>query len=282
MNPLTRKDLESLLAVTEGPCISLFMPLHRTGPETQQDPVRFRNLVREVEERLRILGVGAPEARRLLEPVETVLPYIQELRHRSDGLAVFRSEGLFHYSLLPLTFKESVIVAHRFHVRPFLPLFTMDGRYYVLALSQNAVRLFQGSRFSISEIDPRGLPGDLGETLRDDNSRKNLSVRSQPSGGEGNLKTVFYGEKKDFKDDILRYFRRIDRGVADLLKDEQAPLVLAGVEYLLPLYREVNTHRHLAEVGIARESRATSRGRASCKGLEPSLSRTSKRHGKTQ
>jgi hypothetical protein len=227
------------------------MPMHRAGPETQQDPIRFKDLVREAEERLYSLSLHAPEVKKLMEPAESILPHIQFPHHRSDGLAMFCSEEVFHYFLLPLTFKESVVVAHRFHVRPLLPLFSGDGRYYVLALSQNEVRLLQGSHFSISEIDLSDMPESLAQTLRDDDSWKNLSMRANPSGGEGNLKSVFYGEKKDFKKDILRYFRRIDRGISDLLKDEHAPLVLAGVEYLHPLYKEVNSHPHLADVGIA-------------------------------
>jgi len=83
---------------------------------------------------------------------------------------MFRSEELFHYFFLPLIFTQSVTVAHRFHVRPLLPLFSGDGRYYVLALSQNQVRLLQGSRFSIGEIDLKDLPGSLAQTLRDDSS----------------------------------------------------------------------------------------------------------------
>jgi hypothetical protein len=76
-------------------------------------------------------------------------------------------------------------------------------------------------------------------------------MRANQSGAEGTSKSVVYGEKKDFKMDILRYFRRIDHGISDLLKDEHAPLILAGVDYLHPLYREVNTHPHLVDGGIA-------------------------------
>ena len=34
------------------------------------------------------------------------------------------------------------------------------------------------------------------------------------------------------KDELLRYFQHIDRGLHALLREETAPLVLAGVEYL--------------------------------------------------
>jgi len=52
------------------------------------------------------------------------------------------------------------------------------------------------------------------------------------------------------KDYILRYFPQVDGGLRNLLGDEGAPLVLAGVEYLLPIYKEANSYPHLVDEGI--------------------------------
>jgi hypothetical protein len=57
--------------------------------------------------------------------------------------------------------------------------------------------------------------------------------------------------KDDTKVNIVRFFHLLDKGLQTLLHDEQAPLVLAGVDYLLPLYREANTYAHLVEEGIS-------------------------------
>ena len=46
----------------------------------------------------------------------------------------------------------------------------------------------------------------------------------------------------DTKDNILRYFRQVDRGLHEWLREERAPLILAGVDYLVPIYLEVNTY----------------------------------------
>jgi hypothetical protein len=46
-----------------------------------------------------------------------------------------------------------VIVSERFHVKPLLPLLSGDGRFYVLALSQNEIRLLQGTRYSVEQVD---------------------------------------------------------------------------------------------------------------------------------
>jgi hypothetical protein len=65
---------------------------------------------------------------------------------------------------------------------------------------------------------------------------------------------VFHGHgvgKDDAKDNILRFFRQVDHGLQKILREERAPLVLAGVDYLLSIYQEANSYSHVMEEGIA-------------------------------
>jgi hypothetical protein len=250
MNVLTRNNLKLLMAVHKGPCVSVFMPMHRSGPETQQDPIRLKNLIREAEERLIARGLRTPEAKELLEPAERLLRDGLFRQQQSGGLAMFLSLGVFHYYLLPFVFEELVIVTDRFHIKPLLPLLSGDGRYFVLALSQNKIRLLQSTHYSVSELDVADVPENLAETLRDDDSWKDLHMHSALSG-KGKLSTITHGDEVDSKENIRRYFRRIDRGLHELLRNERAPLVLAGVDYLHPIYKEVNSYPHLMDEGIA-------------------------------
>jgi len=250
MNVLTRNNLNLLMAVHKGPCVSVFMPMHRSGPETQQDPIRLKNLIREAEERLIARGLRTPEAKELLEPAERLLQDGLFRQHQSDGLAMFLSLGVFHYYLLPFVFEGLVIVTDRFHIKPLLPILSGDGRYFVLALSQNKIRLLQSTHYSVSELDVADVPENLAETLRDDDSWKDLHMHSALSG-KGKLSAITHGDEVDSKENIRRYFRRIDRGLHELLRNERAPLVLAGVDYLHPIYKEVNSYPHLMDEGIA-------------------------------
>src|SRR4030043_1614522 len=250
MNVLTRNNLNLLMAVHKGPCVSVFMPMHRSGPETQQDPVLLKNLIREAEERLMTRGIPAPEARELLESAQKLLQGDLFHQHQSDGLGMFLSLEVFRYYLLPFVFKELVIVTDRFHIRPLLPLLSGDGRYYILALSQNRVRLLQGTHYSVNEVSLADVPKNLAETLRDDDSWKELQMHSAISGGQGTFSSVTHGSEVDSKENIKRYFRRIDKGLHEWVRDERAPLVLAGVDYLHPIYKEVNSYPHLMEDGI--------------------------------
>jgi hypothetical protein len=249
MNILTRNNLNLLMAVHKGPCVSVFMPMHRSGPETQQDLIRFKNLIREAEERLITRGIPAPEARELLESAQKLLQGDLFHQHQSDGLAMFLSPEVFRTYMLPFVFKELVIVTDRFHIRPLLPLLSGDGRYYILALSQNKVRLLQGTHYSVNEVSLADVPKNLAETLRDDDSWKELQMHSAISG-KGKLSAITHGDEVDRKENIRRYFRRIDKGLHELVRDERVPLVLAGVDYLHPIYKEVNTYPHLMEAGV--------------------------------
>ena len=53
MRPLTTDVLRELLKGDEPPCISLYQPTHRANPDALQDPIRYKNLVRDAEQSLR-------------------------------------------------------------------------------------------------------------------------------------------------------------------------------------------------------------------------------------
>jgi hypothetical protein len=117
MNTLNRDDLRTLMGKHKGLCVSIFMPTHRAGTETQQDPIRFKNLLREAEERLLASGLGTPEAHELLKPAQRLLWDVHFWRHQSDGLALFLSPEVFRCYRLPFDFEELVVVTDRFHIK---------------------------------------------------------------------------------------------------------------------------------------------------------------------
>ena len=49
MDGLDKDQAAGLLDVGEPPCLSLYQPTHRRHPEREQDPIRFRHLVKALE-----------------------------------------------------------------------------------------------------------------------------------------------------------------------------------------------------------------------------------------
>jgi hypothetical protein len=68
---------------------------------------------------------------------------------------------------------------------------------------------------------------------------------SGATGQKGSSSWTDYG-----KENILRYLQQVDKGLKLSLKEERAPLVFAGVDYIFAMYREANSFPHLLETSI--------------------------------
>jgi len=248
MDRISRDELETFLIRQPERCISIFMPTHRFGRETEQDPIRYKNLLQEVEKRLLAKGMRTPDVRALLEPTQALLQDANFWRYLSDGLALFFTADELHTYRLPLAFEELVVIGDRFHIKPLLPFFANDGHFYILALSQNQVRLLEGTRHSVDEINQESLPESMAESLQFSQFQKQLQVRS----GGGTAGAMFHGHdpSDEEKKHILHWCHMIDDSLRLLLAGEESPLVLAGVESLLSIYQEANSYPHLVEQGI--------------------------------
>src|SRR5512135_3717456 len=164
MDILNPADLKSLIAQQGKWSVSLYMPTQRVGREQQQDPVRLKNLLAEAETKLLANGLRRPEVQRLMRPAEELLWRDSFWRHPSDGLAIFLSNGFSVIYRLPAEFNELLIIANNFHIKPLLPLLGRVGKFYILGLSLNNIRLFQGTPDMMSEI-ALNFSTNMGEVL---------------------------------------------------------------------------------------------------------------------
>jgi hypothetical protein len=255
MNIVTREDLRALVERQAGPCVSIYQPTHRAGPDTrsyaQQDVVRFKNQLREATRRL--AAAGHRDGQELLEPARRLLDDAAFWERRSDGLAVFIAPGTMRTFRVPARVEELVVVAPSFHVKPLLALLTGDGLFYVLALSQNAVRLIAATRNHSGEVELTGTPRSLAEALRYDDPERQLQFHTGTPASRDRRAAMFHGHGTgvdDAKGNILRFFQQVDRAVTGLVHNPSIPLVVAAVDYLMPIYREANTHPSLLDAGI--------------------------------
>jgi hypothetical protein len=253
MTLLPKAELQQLIQPSGEWCISIFMPIYRAGSEIQQNPIRLKNLLAQASEALLAQGLRSPEAEQLLAPIQALQQDGSFWRGQGDGLALFAAPNFFRYYFFPCQFEESVVVNARFYLKPLLPLLSGDGRFYILALSQSAVQLWQGTRSGIITVDLPDAPTSLAEALKYDDLEKQLQFHTGTAPRPGHRAAVFHGQgmgRDDEKEGLKRYLRQVAAGVQRLLRDEHAPLLLAGVNYLLPIYRKVNDYPYLIEEGI--------------------------------
>lgn len=269
MSMLDRNALERIANVVSDPCVSIYLPTHRSGLDYRKDPIRLKNLLREAETQLDALGLDREQVQAFLAPATKLLEDDVFWKHQSDGLAVFLTARGMERFRLPLRFSELAVVNRRFHVKPLLPLLSLDGRFWLLTLSQNRVRLFEGSREALHELDMKSIPASLKDALGYDWEQASLQFRS--SGVPGGARTAFYGGgegKEHAKEEIATFFRIVDDGIRALIGDSQAPIVLAAVDYEMAIYRQVTRSPHVLDEGIAGNPQAIEAGELQRRGWE--------------
>ncbi|MEB3827704.1 baeRF7 domain-containing protein [Phormidium sp. CCY1219] len=257
MDFFSKDELKNLIENTQTPCVSIYMPTPKRGSETQQSPIRFKNLMTEVEQKLDAIGIRVSDAMEWLQPVKDLdTPDFWE--HQEHGLAIFASPDRFVYYRVPLEVEELAVVGDRFHLKPLMPLLTKNGRFFILALSQHNVRLLEATQYNVREMHVEDVPESLEEALLYDETAKSGQFRFFTSrGGTRNpaQERVSHGQgspdRDKFQRDIAQYFHQVNEAIAQKLHDEDAPLVLAGDESILPIYHEANSYSHLLEKGIA-------------------------------
>lgn len=253
MTSLTSALLEELASASHGPCLSLYQPTHRRHPENQEDPIRFRNLVKELEASLH-RKYPAAEAKLLLGPFTALAHDTGFWNHALDGLAVLGGPGFFRALRLPQPVAELAVVADSFHTKPLRRFLQTVDRYQVLGLSLRAIRLFEGNRRSLDEVDlAKGVPRTITEALGEELTEPHQTVASY--GGTGGSSVPMrhgHGGKSDEADiDADRFFRAIDRAVLEhYSRPSGLPLILAALPEHHHRFHQVSQNPFLVTQGI--------------------------------
>lgn len=257
---ITKQDIKQLSNIHSAFCISIFIPTHRAGKEVMQklDSKTLKNELKEVKNKLSLQELSLKEIDDLVFPIQELIDNTGFWRKQSDGLAIFLADGLFKKYTLPINFEAFNNVANSFYLKPLMPMFVGDGSFYLLTLELEEVKLYEMTRHSITEVIINDLiPARLEESVGYDYKAKSLQFRTQK---EGYGAAAFHGHSesdRDRKDEILRHFRAIDKGLKAKLNDKKSPMVIASQDYLFSIYAEVNTYKHLLKNHITSDSKET-------------------------
>ena len=250
---LTIESLAELASGHQTPCLSLYQPTHRHGPENQQDPIRFRHLVKELETSLR-QKYPAVETPLLVEPFEELARDHAFWNHTLDGLAVLGGPSLFRVFQLQRPVVELAVVADSFHTKPLRRFLQSVGRYQVLGLSLQKIQLFEGNRYTLDEIDPAPeVPRTITEALGAELTEPHQTVASYGGvGGDSTPMHHSHGGKKDDADvDAERFFRAVDHAVIEHHSQPSGlPLILAALPEHHHLFHRVSHNRFLMAEGL--------------------------------
>ena len=250
---LTIESLAELASDQQPPCLSLYQPTHRSRPENQQDPIRFRNLVKELEVSLR-QKYPAVETGPLLEPFADLAQDDAFWNLTRDGLAVLGGPNLFRVFQLQRPVAELAVVADSFHTKPLRRFLQSVGHYQVLGLSLQKIGLFEGNRDSLDEIElAQGVPQTVTEALGDELTEPHKTVASYGGVGRGSdaMHHSHGGKKDEVDSDAERFFRAVDRAVLEHhSRPSGLPLILAALPEHHHLFRQISQNPFLMAEGL--------------------------------
>jgi hypothetical protein len=243
-----KEQLRRLIEWNAGPAVSIYLPAGDAGLEAQQNQIRLKNLLTDAKRKLRAFGVGVLQTEGLLAPIEQLRQDPRSWDQRACTLALFaNSEGLRQFHL-PVRFEELVVVADAFHVKPLFHLLNRNGRFYVLALSQDQVRLLRGSQYGFMRVRLEDALENVADAIKRDDREKQLQFHTGTPGGSGKRVAMFHGQGSGIDNArfrLDRYLRLVEQSVAPILGGAREPLILACVDPIAAAYQAINTYSHL-------------------------------------
>jgi hypothetical protein len=246
----------SELVHASGPCVTLLLPPNRPGGSEEAPATLLKTVLHEATNKL--------AARRVEESlIDEVLEPLRQLSHEDESLAganrpraIFRSPGLLRQFDLPVAppHVRACTVGGCFWIRPILNSIALPPHIYVLEVTKNAVALLGCSFNAVTAIElPKGIPSTLDEAMGFDQPDHELVNRSSAGPSKGSMPGVKFGtgSGRELKHaHLYDFYRLIDRGLNELLRWNQAPLILTGVDEDIAIYRSINTYSHLSEQAI--------------------------------
>lgn len=234
------------------PCISLYQPTHRTFPGKQQDPIRFRNLVRELE-----LSLGREYADResaaILRPFHDLAEDDQFWNHALDGIAIFATSDIFKVYRLQRSVRELAIVADSFHTKPLMRVLQLSDRFHVLGLSRQEATVFEGNRYALDEVELEGgFPRTSTDVVGVRAGEPERTKRAHgPAGPDSTTRHGTDVRQAAIDNETEHFFRAVDQAVLEQYsRPSSMPLLLAALPEHHHLFRTVSRNPFLLSEAI--------------------------------
>ena len=250
----TPTELKELQEFHEPFSVTIYAPPIDANGATDPNRIEVKNLLGDAEMALLSAGVDPRDVEKTLKPARLLLEGHEFWRIHHESLVLFMHPKLFRYYHIPdHTAPYLLTIETSFNLEPLLEVMKNNQQYYILALGHKNVQLYEGDHYGIKPIKLKHFPADMKETLGIDEypeSQESHSVAPASIGKGSEAYHEQYNVSQTDKAMLLEFFHRIDHYLHDFLFSHQKPLIIAGVNYLLPIYRKVNTYPGLVSQSI--------------------------------
>ena len=213
--------------------VSIYLRTGRLPERSEEARIRLRNFVDAAAEQLAAAGAARADIDALAAAVSELIDDRAFWGYQSETLVVFASAGRLRTYRIANRLPELLEVADRYLIKPLLRAVTFPQTAFVLALSQNHVRLIEaGADGTAFTVEVAGLPKDAASAV----GLPSISGRTADGRIQGSE-----GQKVR----LAEYCRAIETELRPVVNRSDIPLILAATQPLDAIYRSVNTYSHL-------------------------------------
>src|SRR5690606_21084714 len=133
---LSKEQFQKLAQFDSNPCVSIFIPTQRAGKDVleEKDKINLKSQWKKASETLKEQGLSQDKIDTIGKPLSDIMDDRDFWRHQSDGLALFLADGFSEKFTVPVNFETFTYVGDHFYLKPLVPMFNGDGRFYLLHL----------------------------------------------------------------------------------------------------------------------------------------------------
>ncbi|MBV6488228.1 MAG: hypothetical protein H3C55_06885 [Pseudorhodoplanes sp.] len=221
----TAQDISLLNSIRADACVSIYLP---TTPLTQHvgaSQIAFRNAVTEASGQLQEAGLDKRRLAALLAPLDELADDDEFWRFQANSLAVLATPDSMRSFRLANKLSGIVEVSDRFLLKPLLRAVTFPHHAFVIAISENAVRLVEFA----AELPPQAVKvPDLPRSAASAAGKSSLND-SAP------MRRVQGAEGQNMR--LIQYARKVDAALKPVLRAANAPLLIAATEPMASIFR---------------------------------------------
>ena len=207
---MVSNKLKKIAEERNNPCVTISLNTHRTHPDSLQDEILLKKLLREAKERV-ISGYEKKLIAPLLKRIEMVANKINR-DYNLDSLHIFLSNDTEEIVKLPVPTVENVVqIADRFNMRTLIKAYNRTDEYLILLLSQGGVSLYHAVNDKITEeIHNEGFPFPANPHIVTDHEKRSDA---------------------ELMDDMVReYYNKVDKALVKIYNETEFPCVVVCTE----------------------------------------------------
>lgn len=234
----TQQEIKAFNKRRADACVSIYLPTTPLTQDAAKGHTGLKNLSKRAFVQLEEAGFDKRRLALMQEHVDDLLDDDSFWRLQANSLAVLMTPDNIWTFRLANKLHENMEVSDRFHLKPLLRAVAFPHTAFVLAISENAVRLVEMSAGSEpKEISVPGLPKDAASAVH----KSTLNSRGPTGRIQGSE-----GQKVR----LAQYARIVDAAIRPVLAGLDVPLILAASQPLAAIYRSVNSYPGLIPEGV--------------------------------